>query len=346
MPPRAEKKKPVTMSEIARLAGVSQSTVSRILNGSASVAPEKHAAVMEVMEGLNFRPNVIAQGLVMGQTLAIGVLTRYLGSPFFGTVLRGIEQGVKENGYYPIVVSGGDSVKDDYQSIELLISRRVDGLIIYPHEELSVEYLHEIAAHTPLIIIGMTVPGLEDHCITVRNYDAAYQATTYLIKKGHTLIAHATGPQSRTDAILRREGYRQAMRDADLPLYPELIIEGEFAEAAAFMGVENLIKQRHRLPFTAIFCGNDQMAQGIRLALYRQNLSVPDDISLVGFDDIFQAQYMIPPLTTMRQPIYQLGFAATQSLFTLIAGRQSYAISFPAELVERETVRVISKTTA
>src|SRR5687767_3184784 len=137
-------KKTVTMTEIARLAGVSQSTVSRILNGSAAVDPEKHAAVMEVIERLNYRPNVIAQGLVMGQTLSIGVLTRYLDSPFFGNILRGIEHGIKEEGYFPIVVSGGDSSKDDERAIEMLMSRRVDGLVLMAHEQLAKEFLQDV----------------------------------------------------------------------------------------------------------------------------------------------------------------------------------------------------------
>jgi LacI family transcriptional regulator len=331
--------KAVTMTEIARLAGVSQSTVSRILNGSATVAPEKHAAVMEVIERLNFRPNVIAQGLVMGQTLTVGILTRYLGSPYFGNVLRGIERGVKEKGYFPIVVAGTETPQDDYQAINMLLSRRVDGLVLQVHDETPADYLYSVAANTPTIIIGLSVPGLEDHCVTVKNYEGAYAATSYLIQKGHRLIAHVAGPMFRADALHRYQGYQQALADAGLECYPELVQEGDFSEASGMVMMGELLNIRHELPFTAVFASNDQLALGVRLALYRRNIAVPDQISLLGFDDIPEIQYMIPPLTTVRQPLFQLGFAGTQSLFALMEGKQIHPVSFPLELVERETVR-------
>jgi LacI family transcriptional regulator len=237
------------------------------------------------------------------------------------------------------VVAGDESPKEDERAIDLLISRRVDGLVLLAHEQLSLEYLQDVMAHTPTIIIGQKIKGFEDYCVTVKNYEAAYQATSYLIQKGHTLIAHTQGPLARLDAVLRRDGYCQALLDAGLEVYPELLFEGDFSEVGGFLAVENLLKVREMIPFTAIFTGNDQTAVGIRLGLYRRNIAVPDDISLIGFDDIPEVQYMIPPLTTMRQPMYHMGYAATQAVFALIDGKQPHAVSFPAELVERETVK-------
>ncbi|MFZ4813271.1 MAG: LacI family DNA-binding transcriptional regulator [Phototrophicaceae bacterium] len=336
---KPEKKRNMTMTDIARLAGVSQSTVSRVLNGSAGVAPDKQSAVMEVIERLNYRPNVIAQGLAMGQTLSIGVLSRYVGSPFFSNVLRGIEAGIKEKGYYPIIVIGGVLAKDDEDGIEVLLSRRVDGLILHTYSGLAEDYLHDVAAHTPTVIIGQSVKGLENQCITIKDYDASYQATSYLIQKGHKMIAHAAGPATSNDAQLRRDGYLKAMADAGLQVYPELIIDADYSEVGGAYVVDQLLRLREQLPFTAIFAANDQTAVGVRLALYRRGIAVPDDISLMGFDDIPEVQYMIPPLTTMRQPMYQIGYTATQSLFALMNEQQIQGLTFPVELIERETVR-------
>ena len=218
----------ITMDEIARLAGVSQSTVSRVLNGSSSVAPEKQAAVMEIIERLNYRPNTAAQGLVSGRSSTIGILTRVLGSPFYGELLRGIATGLQKTNYHPVIGLGGDLLNEDLDAVDLLLARRVDALILLYSFDLPIDYIQEIGKNLPVIVIGRQVPGLEKRCVIVNNLNGGYLATSFLISKGHSRIAHVSGQMTALDAIDRLQGYQQALADHHIPLDPALIIEGDF----------------------------------------------------------------------------------------------------------------------
>ncbi len=329
------------MSEIGRLAGVSQSTVSRVLSGTTPVAPDKQAAVLEVIEQHNFRPNIVAQGLVHGRTFQIGVLTRHLGSPFFGEILRGIAKAMEETNYHPVFSLGSENPSEDRKALDVLLARRVDGIILQAPQavnKMNDEFIRGLAEELPLIVIGRQIPGLEKQCVIVKNFEGAYLATSHIIAKGHRAIAHITGTLWIEDAAQRREGYTQALRDAGLEVIPELIIEGDFTEVSGAQAVDVLLSRREAFPFSAIFAGNDQMAIGARLALYHRRIGVPEDISLVGFDDLLGTQYMIPPLTTIRQPIFYMGLMATQSLLALLSGEPFHLPAFPLELVIRQSV--------
>src|SRR5260221_2481150 len=248
------------MYEIARIGGVCQSRFSRILNGKTPVAPEKQAAVLEVIERLNYRPNIVAQGLVSGRTMTIGVLTRHLGSPYFGTILRGIAIGLQGSDYHPLIGLGSDSVREDEEAVKVLMARQTDGLILQVSKHVKDEYLCEIAEERPLIVIGRQVSGLEKQCVGVENFKGAYTATSYLIEKGHQSIAHISGQLAVADAVNRRDGYCQALIDHGLEVVPELIVEGDFSEAAGLLGAEKLLSRRKKYPFSAIFAANDEMA--------------------------------------------------------------------------------------
>ncbi len=338
-----DRKSVPTMYEIARLAGVSQSTVSRVLNGNVAVAPEKYAAVMEVVERLNYRPNIAAKGLAHGKTLTIGILARMLGSPFHGELLRGIEAGLHGSGYYPVIALGGDLANEDEAAIDMLMARQVDALIVLYSDQLSDTYLLEVAKELPLVIVGRQVPGLEQHCLCVNNRFGAYTATAYLISKGHTGIAHITGSLNAPDGAARREGYIQALIEHGLSVDPALIVEGDFGESSGVLGVNELLAVRSAHPFTAILVGNDQSAFGARLALYQRHIDVPNDISLIGFDDISGAQYMTPPLTTVRQPLYLMGMMAAKKVIAALAGEKAAMPDFPLELVIRQSVAIVGR---
>ena len=331
------------MTEIARLAGVSQSTVSRVLNGNTPVAPEKQAAVLEVMGRLNYRPNMAAQGLVSGRSLQIGVLTRHLGSPFFIEILRGVAQAMEGTSYHPVIGLGSEILKEDRRALDLLLARRVDGIILQaPQSSLKDydEFLCTLAKEMPLIVIGAQIPGLEKQCVVVNNFYGGYLATSHLIEKGHTFIAHITGKLPVEDAVQRREGYCQALVDHGLEVIPELIVEGDFSESSGVQGLDTLLSRRASFPFSAIFAGNDQTATGARLALHHRRIAVPEDVSLVGFDDLPGTQYMIPPLTTIRQPVYYMGLMASQAMLAMQSGEQVHLPEFPLELVSRQSVAI------
>ncbi len=339
-----DRKQSITMYEIAQLAGVSQSTVSRVLNGNTPVAPEKYAAVMEVIERMNYQPNTAAQGLVKGKTSTIGILTRSMGSPFYGELLRGIADGLRKSSYHPVIGLGAEPAAEDRAAIDLLLARRVDALILVYSENLTDAYLHEIAEQLPVVIVGRQVPGLEKRSVFVDNAKGGYAATSYLINKGHTGIAHITGSIATRDAIARRDAYCQALTDYGIEVDPELIVEGDFSEASGALAMDRLLSIRDEHPFSAIFAANDQTAMGARLVLYNRQIQVPNDVSLIGYDDLPSSEYLTPPLTTIRQPVYFMGLMATKAVLAAIIGESFSLPEFPGDLIVRQSVAIVSSS--
>lgn len=324
----------VTILDIAREAGVSPSTVSRVLNGTVPVAEDKREAVLAIARKLHYQPNVVAQGLVLGRTQAIGILTQSIASPFYGEVLLGIEQGLARSGYQPIIASGNWRTDDEVAALDVLSARRVDALIVFAGV-LTDQHLCEVAQTMPLIVIGRLVAGIEQHCLYVDNFKAAEEATQLLISLGHRRIAHIAGPDIQQDATDRCAGYRQALTALGLPIDEQLIIQGDYTEQSGLMAAQALLSRG--LLFTAIFAANDQMAAGARLALYRHNLRVPDDVSLIGFDDQPSSAYSIPPLTTVRQPTHAIGQAAARAVLQLLDKQILQLPMLTTELVIRES---------
>ncbi|GAB4200122.1 MAG: LacI family DNA-binding transcriptional regulator [Roseiflexaceae bacterium] len=330
--------KSITIHDIAREAGVSPSTVSRVLNGTTPVAESKRVAVMAAVNSLQYRPSVIAQGLARGRTAVIGVLTQDIASPFYGEILKGIERGLAGSGYHPMFASGNWRVDDEHAALEMLQGRQVDALILMAGQ-LSDEDLRRTAERTPLVVLGRLVPGLEEYCLRVDDRQGAYRATQYLIGLGHRRIAHITGLLSHQDAAERRAGYLEALHDAGLETDPELIVEGDFSERSGLLAVDTLLRRSSRV--TAIFAANDQIAYGARLGLFRRGIRVPEDLSLVGFDDQPGTAYATPPLTTVRQPTLEMGRAAAQTVLRLLEGLPLDLPTFATELVIRESAAMV-----
>ncbi len=328
-------KKKVNIQDIAQKANVSISTVSRVLNEGASVAEAKRNAVLQAVAELNYQPNVAAQALAGGQTKTVGVITQDISNPFYDAILRGVRQGLDESGYSPIFADGHWQAPAELKALQMLLDRSVDGFIVLggcsPEEALQ-----EFNKQVPLVIIGRNLASLDHQCLRLDDFAGAYKATQYLIGLGHQRIAHITGILAHQDAVERRAGYEQALSDAGLELNPELIIEGDFLEQSGLLAVEMLFTRAH--PFNAIFAANDQMAYGVRLGLYRRGIRVPDDISLIGFDDQRTSAYTTPPLTTIRQPAIEIGETAAQAILHILKDKPFTMPEFPAELVIRESV--------
>lgn len=329
----------ITIVDIAKEANVSPSTVSRVLRRSAGVASQKHAAVMQAVDKLGYKPNIFAQSLASGQSMTIGVLTQNFGTPFYDGILQGILMGMEETAYWPIFADGRWLRDIEQKSLEQLLARRVDGLILVGGQA-SEESLRKIADSTPLIVVARELQTLPDQCLYVDNFQAAYQVTQYLLEMGHTDIAHITASVVYHDTVKdiykRLEGYRQALRDAGIEPDPDLVVEGTLQQSSGVLAVEMLMARGR--PFSAIFAANDQMAFGARLAMYRRGIRVPQDISLVGFDDEASAAYMVPPLTTVRQPSAQMGEDAARAVLALIKGESLPFPPYKAALTIRESV--------
>jgi LacI family transcriptional regulator len=328
-------KKNVTIQDIAKRANVSISTVSRVLNQNAPVTEAKQKAILSAMAELDYKPNVFAQGLASGQSRTIGVLTPYINSPFYGELMRGVVQGLENSGYTAIFSEAYWNLEREKQAIQNLLARRVDGLIIFAGES-SGEALEQIERRLPVAVIGRDIPRFSGVCLRINDFEGAYQATKYLTDFGHRRVAHITGILSRQDAAARLAGYRQALADAGLPSEDQLIVEGDFSENSGLLAVQSLLLRGQT--FSAIFAANDQMAYGARLGLYRRGLRVPEDISLIGFDDQPGSAYTVPPLTTVRQPALEMGQVAAGVILALLRDSSFTPPDFKAELVMRESV--------
>jgi LacI family transcriptional regulator len=330
----------VTLGLIAREAGVSPSTVSRILNGTAKVSNDKRQVVEETIARFNFQPNLMARSLALGQTYTIGVLTQFIESPFYGEALRGIEDALAGTPYSPLFVSGHWNLKKEEARMRLLQARRVDGVIILTGR-LSDQQLLKYAQRLPVVVTGrkLTAPKLAS--FAVDDFTGAREATRHLLELGHTRIAFISGPDDHPDAIERLRGYQSALLEAGIACLPELVMHADFLESGGMLAMNQLLESRQS--FTAVFAANDQMAYGARLALYRRNIRVPEDISLVGYDDLPNSTYSMPPLTTVRQPVYEIGRLAALAMLRLIAGEAADIAAPPLELVVRESTRRVRR---
>lgn len=325
----------ITIDDIASQANVSISTVSRVINNTAPVAEKTRRKVLEIIEASGYKPNLFAQGLASGQSTTIGVLTQLIGSPFYDVMLRGILRGIEGTNYSTLFADGSWDANKDRIALNMFMQRQVDGLILLDGH-VPAEDILNIAEQMPIIVIGRSIPGLEGQCIPFDDFNAAYKATNYLAVSGHRRIAHITGLLNHSDAIERREGYLKALKDNDIPPDPDLIIEGDFTEPSGMMATEMLLMQGQI--FSAIFAANDQMALGARLALYRRGLRVPEDVSIVGFDDQAPSSYMIPPLTTIQRSPLEIGEKACKALLNLIQNKPIELPKYESKLIIRESV--------
>ncbi len=330
---------PVTLGMVAEASGVSPSTVSRILNGTAIVSEEKRAAVDRAIAELGFVPNPIARGLAGGRTMSVGVITQAIDSPFYGVALRGIEEELDPLGYSSLFVSGHWDAEHEKRCFDTLMARRVDGLIILTGR-LSNATLKSMAKRIPTVITGRELKAANLYAIDFDNYRGARLATEHLLSLGHRDIAHIAGDTLHPDAHERLRGYRDALEAAGLPFRESLVLPGLYFEDSGRDAVERLLASGQR--FTAIFAANDQMAFGAAVALHARGLHVPDDVSLVGFDDLAAASHMVPPLSTVHQAGRELGRAAARALLALLAGQTPTEQLPEPRLVVRASTRALA----
>jgi LacI family transcriptional regulator len=328
---------PSTLLDVARHAGVSASTVSRILNGTAKVSDEKREAVLAAIEKMHFAPNQMAQGLKKGRSMTVGIVVQDISSPFFDETLRGVDDGLKGTGYASVIVSGHWNAQEEMDRIRLLLARKVDGIILLSGR-LDDDAILRCAQQRPIVSTGRALDASNALGFKLDNEEGALVAMRHLLELGHRRIAFITGPADNNDASERLAGYTRALEEAGIGVDPALVAEGDFHEAGGLLAMNRLFETKQQ--FTAVFAANDLSAYGARLCLYRKGVRVPDDISLIGFDDLPGSAYTTPPLTTIRQPLYDMGRLATVSLLRLINGEVGMAQIPPLELVVRETTRL------
>lgn len=327
--------KEVTIQDIAAAARVSKSTVSRVLNGTAAVHPDKKRAVVEATARLGFRPNIVAQSLANGKSMTIGVLTQLIGSPFYDTIAQGVVAALGGTGYSPLFVDGQWQREAEVEAIRALLGRRVDGLVLIGGD-VPADEIARLCGGLPTIIVARELPRRLHNCIFMDNVDGGRQATKHLLDMGHREIAVVCGVEQHPDAINRLRGYKSALREADVMFDPDLVIPGDFTADSGVNAINELLDRGKR--FTAVFAANDIAAFGARLGCHRNGLRVPEDISIIGFDDQMEAAYVTPPLTTIRQPAREMGAQASQAVLDLIRGGVFKSRALTGKLQVRESV--------
>jgi LacI family transcriptional regulator len=325
------------LAMVAARAGVSPATVSRILNGSARVSETKRNAVQSVIAELQFRPDPAARSLAGGRTMSVGVLTQFIDSPFYGEALRGIEDTLQEHQYVPLFASGHWNDDDERARIALLIERKVDALIVLTGR-LSEQTLVETARKIPVVVTGRQLVANNLFSIDFDNEVGSRLAVRHLVGLGHQKIAFISGPADHPDAQQRLFGYQAELRARGILPDDQLLGQGNFQEAGGKQAM-NAVLQRG-VPFSAVIAANDQMAYGARLALHVAGLRVPEDVSLVGFDDLPHSAFTLPPLTTVRQPVYEIGKLAAETALMLLNGAVPEPLIIEAQLVARESTRI------
>jgi DNA-binding LacI/PurR family transcriptional regulator len=302
------------MVDVARLAGVSHQTVSRVLNGHPNVSPETKAGVLAAIRHLRYRPNAAARTLVTGRTNALGVIS--FDSTLYGpsSMLYGLERAAHPD--YSVAIASLPSFDRHslHEAVERFLGQAVEGIIVIAPENSAVEALTSLAADIPLVAVkcGTHAPLPS---VAIDNLAGAARATQHLLDLGHLTVHHLGGPASWLDAQERADGWRETLRAAGAP-EPELACGDWSARSGYEIG--------HRLAampeVTAVLCGNDQMALGLLRALAERGRQVPADVSVVGFDDIPEAAFFPPPLTTVRQDFGELGRRALHLLMDRISG--------------------------
>ncbi|MBW8189860.1 LacI family transcriptional regulator [Neiella marina] len=331
-----------TIYEVSKLAGVSLATVSRVMNQNAYVTDETKKKVLDAMKELDYRPNSAAQSLALNRSDSVGVLVAELDGPFYGPVMSGVESELRKAGKHVIVAAGHDEEETEKEGVEFLIGRGCDALILLA-ETLSNEYLVELAkGSTPFVMLNRTTPGLESQCISLDNHLGGYMASKLLVDQGHREIAYISGPLWKHDAEDRYAGHKQALEEAGLTQDPELLFESDYREAGGSSGLLHLINSGKK--FTALACANDEMASGAMMSAAQKGLSIPQDLSIVGFDNVHYARLLTPSLTTVEFPIHEMGKMAARWVLKNAYGKKklSYNNYFSPKLIQRHSSKAIS----
>ncbi len=327
-----------TIKDVAQLAGVSKATVSRVITGKTKVTPEVHLRVTEAMKRLQFKPNQTAQNLANRRSNAVGVLVGDFASPYYGQMLRGIEQTLQASGMHMIVTDARDEREQGKKSIEFLIGLNCDGLIICQHNMSEDHLKFWVHQGCSVAIINRNVPELPESSVYLDNELGGFIATDYLIQNGHRRIAHMSGFLSNQEGYDRWKGYRRALNHRGIDYEEGLVVSGDFSEEGGYAQMKQLLE--FGPGFSAIFIANDRMAAGAMAAIYDAKLRIPEDISVVGFDDDFFASYSQPPLTTIHQPLFEMGQCGARVILWLLnkEGPPPYPLVFQPALVARQSV--------
>ncbi|RUO20864.1 LacI family transcriptional regulator [Aliidiomarina iranensis] len=326
-----------TIYEVSERAGVSLATVSRVINKTVPVRESTRIKVEAAMRELGYRPNSVAQSLASNRSNSIGIVVSELGGPFYGELLSRIENEFRAVGKHVIIAAGHSNAELERDSIEFLQSRNCDALILHV-ESVDDKYLEDLAATgLPFVLINRMVPSIAEHCITLDNEQGGFLATEHLLQLGHRDIAYISGPLWKHDAEERYTGHQSALASYGIEEDKTLFYEGDFQETGGEQGLAHLLAQGKK--FTALVCANDEMAAGAITAAHEADLAIPEQLAVIGFDNINFSHYTYPKLTTIDYPVAEIGEMAARWVLKRVYQRpiDDLEVLFAPQLIVRDS---------
>ncbi len=310
-----------TMKDVARLAGVSYQTVSRCINNKGEISLETRAKVLRIIEEIGYTANILADSLRRSRAKIIGLIVPEISNPFFSALARGVEDRARAAGYPVILCNSDESTAKEAEYISLLQRHWVAGILLTSvrQDRAHDEHLRRLErSGTPTVLVARKIPHVSLSCVRVDDFQGAYDAVLHLHELGHRRIGIITGPETIYPSLERLAGYRRAIADTGLPQHESLIAHGNFDFRSGRTAAAALLASAE--PPTAIFAANDSMALGAMFELRERSMRIPEDVALVGYDNIPCTIVASPPVTTVAQPTYNLGTEATSLLLRKIEG--------------------------
>ena len=325
-----------TIKEVSELAGVSLATVSRVMNGSDRVREATKKRVRVAMETLGYMPNSAAQSLASNRTNTLGMVVSWLDGPFYGPAMSAVEQTLRQQNKHVIIVSGHETEQHEIEAVQFLKARQVDGLILLT-ESLDKEYLQTLSKDFPIYLINRQYQGLEDRNMWLDNELGGYEATRYLLDQGHRELICIAGQVFKQDAQDRVRGFKRALQEAGLSVSDDQVKHTRFDIPGGVAAISAL--DARGLNYTAVVAGSDEMAIGAMEWLRQRGRNVPEDVSVIGFDDQVVADFVTPKLTTMRYPVYEMAKACANMAVREIYNKiPATGLQFSPSLVVRQSV--------
>jgi LacI family transcriptional regulator len=318
---RKKLRKEPNIYDVARHARVSVFTVSAVVNKNSNVSPTLRRRVEAAVQKLNYRPNLLARGLVKQQTHTIGIVVRDIVNPFFPLLVRGAEDAAQKAGYSVLLCNSDDQRVKEEQYLELLLSKRMDGILLNKAPGNLSSTLRQLLAKSkvPVVSLMRTSPDLKGDAVVTDDEKGAFEAVSHLARVGHRLIALVSGPLNVSNGRARWRGFRKALEAAGLPFEQELVIEGDYHIESGYRAGLSLLARRPN----AIFVANYLMTVGLMKAAEEMGVRCPEDFGLASFDDYPWLSCFRPRLTTVELPKYEIGATAVQILLERISGRRS-----------------------
>ncbi len=327
-----------TIKDVAKLAGVSVATVSRVINDSPKASEASRLAVTNAMEELNYHPNANARALAQQTTETIGLIVGDVSDPFFGAMVKAVEQVAYRTGNFLLIGNGYHNEQKERQAIEQLIRHRCAALVVHAKKIPDSELISLMKQMPGMVVINRILPGFKQRCVALDDRYGAWLATRHLIQQGHTKIGYLCSNHQISDADDRLQGYYDALTEHGLPVNDRLVTYGEPDESGGEQAMTELLgRGKH---FSAVACYNDSMAAGAMGVLNDNGIDVPKEISLIGFDDVLISRYVRPRLTTVRYPIITMAEQAAELALALAEKRELPEIThmFSPTLVRRHSV--------